>query len=516
MVPFNSSSNSENCSPQSSNCVTWQGPNLPCINLCKGDSVSDVVYKLAVELCEIKDATDLTDLDLNCILDLCQNTQDPPLTTAAVLQVIIDGLCCSVNGLTSVTEGLTNKTDNLYEEPTLVLPECLQYVDPSTGLPVTTLVLSEYAVKTATALCDLRNTVVNQGAQITNLDNRVTVLESDPGYTPPTVTPHCTYGTVVAGVPTQMDVVLSNLDERVCDVVTALGEITDITTAASSQCNLLGSQPALSQVGNMSTIAGWNNTISNMAQSMQNLWITVCDMRAVIYDLKECCDTADCSAFILAYTANANIARTEVTLIFNSGTVIPSGFSNCPLLSTVSITDGVGNTYTDTLDLVAASSLPGGVTYNVATAFLNSGLPYTVTVTGCLVKGSTSCSKSVVATIAVPTTTTTTTTSTTTTSTTTTTTTAAPCTCYNWEVSPTALNLADATGNTNSALDGYVFVDLADCTTSVVSTYGFNTSTPNQILGCSCDVPYAYYYKDNNIVPAAGGTIVLTGACILP
>ena len=37
------------CSPTSSNCVIWQGPDLACIKLCKGDTVSDVVAKLAAE-----------------------------------------------------------------------------------------------------------------------------------------------------------------------------------------------------------------------------------------------------------------------------------------------------------------------------------------------------------------------------------------------------------------------------------------------------------------------------------
>ena len=31
------------CNPVSSNCVVWQGPTLECIDLCKGDTVSDVV-----------------------------------------------------------------------------------------------------------------------------------------------------------------------------------------------------------------------------------------------------------------------------------------------------------------------------------------------------------------------------------------------------------------------------------------------------------------------------------------
>jgi hypothetical protein len=423
MIPYSSSSEKENCLPQSSNCVIWQGPHLSCINLCKGDSISDVVYKLATELCNIKDATDMTDVDFDCLLNSCASTNNPQVTVAGIIQLIIDNVCCSVSTLTGVTSELETRTDNLYEEPDLVLPLCLQYIDPATGLPVTTLKLSDYAILTAESFCDLRDIVVTQGNQILDLDVRVTALENDPGYVPPLVTPNCTYGTVVAGVPAEMDVVLENLDARVCDLVTALGNTTDITIAASSECSLLGSQPALSQIGTMATLPGWNVIVSNMAQSMQNLWITVCDMRAAMYDLKECCGAADCSAFFLVYTANANVARTEVTLIFNSGTVIPSGFANCPTLSTVSITDGIGNTYTDTLDLVALSTDPLGVTYTVSAAFLDPAMPYTVTVTGCIIKSGTTCSKVVTNVIAVPTTTTTTTTSTTSTTSTTTTTT---------------------------------------------------------------------------------------------
>lgn len=512
MIPYRSSSEKENCAPQSSNCVIWQGPDLSCINLCKGDSISDVVYKLAVELCKIKDATDLSDLDLSCVLDLCDGTPDPELTTAAVLQVIIDGLCCSVTGLTNVTNGLTGKTSNLYEEPELVLPDCLQYIDPATGLPVTTLVLSEYAVLTAQALCDLRNTVFTQGNQILDLQVRVTALENDPGYVPPLVTPNCSYGTVVAGVPTEMNIILDNLDAKVCDLSGVLGSLTDISVAASSQCNLLGAQSALSQAGTMGTIAGWNTVVSNMAQSMQNLWITVCDMRQAVYDVRQCCGSADCSLFFLGYTANADSTRENVTLIFNALTTIPAGFVNCPLLSSVTITDGNGNIYADTLDLVALSTNPAGVSYNVAGASLNPALPYTVTVSGCIEKSGSACTKLVTNVIAPPTTTTTTTTSTTTT---TTTTTIAPCTCYTWSVSPSETDLLDATGNTISSRNGRIYVDYQNCDTTPFITISYTTAAVNQTLGCSCNIPYAYYFKDNVALPCTAGTLSLDGLCAL-
>jgi hypothetical protein len=520
MKPYRSSSDKENCSPISSNCVIWQGPDLSCINLCKGDSVSDVVYKLATELCKIKDATDLTDLDLNCVLDLCDGTPEPALTTAAVLQVIIDGLCCSIDGLTTTTNGLTSRTSNLYQEPEVVLPDCLQYIDPATGLPVTTLVLSEYALTTAQALCDLRNTVFIQSTEISDLQTRVTTLENNPGYVPPLVAPSCTYGTVTQGISTNMDVLLSNLDNRVCSFISLVGSNTDVVGATTSQCTALAAQTALSQVGTMSSIPGWQNNVATFAQSMQNLWLTVCDMRAVIYDLKNCCSTADCSAFILGYNTIVSNDRSQVVLIFSPATVIPAGFTNCPGQSTVTISDGDGHTYTATLDLLAYASDPSGVSFTVTGSYLNPALPYTITVNGCIIKGTTTCSKVVTYVAALPTTTTTTsttTTSSTTTSTTlttsTTTTTTIACTCYGWTVTPDSADLLDATGNTPSTFDNRIFVDWTSCAGALQPTAVYTTGAPNQPLGCSCNIPDAHYYKNNVKTPCTAGTLSLDGAC---
>ena len=56
----------------SSNCVIWQGPDISCIDLCNGDTISEVVFKLATEVCSlitngVSANPSLTGLDLTCL-----------------------------------------------------------------------------------------------------------------------------------------------------------------------------------------------------------------------------------------------------------------------------------------------------------------------------------------------------------------------------------------------------------------------------------------------------------------
>ncbi len=74
------------CSPTSSNCVIWNGPDIPCLSLCKGDTVTDVVYKLATEFCTILDTLNVDNYDLSCLtLNGCA-----PKTFEELIQALIE------------------------------------------------------------------------------------------------------------------------------------------------------------------------------------------------------------------------------------------------------------------------------------------------------------------------------------------------------------------------------------------------------------------------------------------
>ncbi len=400
MLPLKSNTAEQGCSPVSSNCVIWQGPNLSCINLCNGDTVSDVVYKIATNLCAIQNALDLKDVDLSCLVTFCTSSNPAPTTKTlpAVLDFIVKKICC-LEDLIPPSGG----SGTTYTEPNLTLPTCLQYNDPSTGQPVTQLILNQYVLRLANQFCALKVTVDTHTTQITSLTTRVTALEARPIPIPlPTVTPNCI---LTPGVATPMATVLDELEAQYCLLRGVLGTNTQITAATAAQCAGLSSAAALSQPGVMSGISGWNSSVTNMAQAFQNLWITVCDMRAVIGDLKNCCSQVDCTQFILNYTASANSDRTQITLDFNPGTIIPAGFANAVAGSSVVISDGT-NSKTFTLNLVSLAAsgefiatVAGGSVVGVA---LNTSQPYTVTVNGNITKDGQSCSKTVNKTISVP------------------------------------------------------------------------------------------------------------------
>jgi hypothetical protein len=313
------------------------------------------------------------------------------------LDFIIDKVCC----LNTKVDNLPTGGGSTYTEPNIALPTCLQYNDPATGQPVTQLVHNQFSLRLGNQFCTLSATVASHTTTLATYNTRITTLENRPAYVPPTVTPNCL---LTPGTPVAMHTLLDELEAQYCTLRTTLGSNQVLTAAIAQQCQNLGAAAALSSTGTVSSLTGWNATTSNVGQSLQNLWVVLCDMRQAIYDVKQCCGQVDCSAFLLGFTAAANEARTQVTVFFNGGgTVIPSGFTNCTALgSKITIKDASGNTYTDNVNLVTAVSDTDGITYTVSGASLNPSQAYTITVEGCLTKNGNTCSKTANFTVSVP------------------------------------------------------------------------------------------------------------------
>ena len=186
MKPLNY--DSEGCDPMSSNCVIWQGPDIECINLCKGDTVSNVVFKLATELCSILDKLNVSTYDLSCLNLLeCE-----PETWEALIQLLIDRICALESGITPDTPTSASGC------PDCVVNICSEfyYTSPQ-GDTITTMQLQDYVTAIGNRVCDIVTEISTINSTLTQIDGRVTQNEIDIANLQgqevnlPTVTPQC-------------------------------------------------------------------------------------------------------------------------------------------------------------------------------------------------------------------------------------------------------------------------------------------------------------------------------------
>jgi hypothetical protein len=261
------------CNPISSNCVIWQGPDIPCIKLCAGDTISDVVFKLATELCTVLDTLNVSNYDLSCFnLTACG-----PNDFQALIQFLIEQICALQNPTVSTNTNTTRSEDLL-----VTVAPCFVVNG------VTVMTVAEYAQAIGTKVCSLVSEIALIQASIANLDVRVTNLEAAPAptFTLPSISVDCTLsGTIVSPGSYVIDQVLNALVNDntygYCALKSATGEPADITTAVLSQCI---ADADLSLVyGTAFSVAysgSWviSSNLDTAADAINNLWVAICDV----------------------------------------------------------------------------------------------------------------------------------------------------------------------------------------------------------------------------------------------
>jgi hypothetical protein len=269
------------CSPISSNCVIWQGPNIPCIKLCTGDTITDVIYALAMQLCDIVDAVNISTLDLDCL----EITTGTPTNINQLLQILIDKIC-ETNSIPAPSAFPTRGNSSCPTDCIVPVAACLQ-----TGTQ-TTMKLLDYVQLIGNTICSILDDITTINNSITNITNRVIALESippTPPYVLPSVTPDCTLadGSVVAGVAYPLNIILTALindnDHGYCALLGTTGQPSDITIAYNlGNSTVSGTDGALSDCAltlDQLFSTTWITTPTNLSESFIDLWLTVQDIR---------------------------------------------------------------------------------------------------------------------------------------------------------------------------------------------------------------------------------------------
>jgi hypothetical protein len=340
--------NKETCSPVSSNCVIWQGPDITCIKLCKGDTISDVVAKLAIELCTIMDTLNITNYDLDCFnIAGCG-----PTTFEQLIQFLITKIC----ELEDIALNTGNKPI-----PGSGCPECVVTVAPCFATPTSSsMELLDYVNMIGSRVCQLVQEIITINAILLEQQTRIEVLEAQfPIVIPPTlVTPIC----VLPSTPTPIQNVLTALEQEFCNLQNATGIPAEIFTAIARQCSNLDS---LNGLGPIPAFPEWSNS-ANAAAAINNIWLTICDLRAAVTNIQvNCCDSA-CAGVEIQFTST--IIGTNLVLYYTGS--VPVGWVECsPGNQVLTIIDCYGGTQTIPVSILGTLNVPGG--YSIAL----SGLP---------------------------------------------------------------------------------------------------------------------------------------------
>lgn len=394
MIPTQSSSDTNGCNNISSNCVIWQGPDIACIDLCTGDTVSEVVAKLAEKLCDIisgvQSEPDLSGFDLKCALP----TGTAPSTLKDNLQAIVDYIC----DLPSGGSGTTTL-------PNINLCTNLQYNDPATGAVVTSLPLDQYALLVGNKVCDILDSITTINNSLTALGDRITILEncvlpcSSGSVNEAQIISQCV---VPGGQLTNVSVVLLALETRFCALETATGTPTLINNAIGQQ-SLTSSYTLLSNPStNYGSQTGWHTSATTLAQSVQNQWIVLDDLYHAIQTIQLNCCPGACDSITVGMAATGIVdagtgVMTQVNLNFSSSS-IPSAFNDCGGFQTITITDTVGGSISTTQQVTALQSNTSGV--NVTVSSLNTYGDLSVAMNWCFNDGTNNCEGTINQTVA--------------------------------------------------------------------------------------------------------------------
>ena len=301
------------CEDVSSTCVIWDGPALSfaCMNIeiCKGDSINIALYELFKMMCQLLEKTDISLIDSTCLFDL----PSEPDTFEELLNLIIQKLCDQDITVLSL-EDVENRTYSAN------LPYCLQNVNDV--LTVTKLPIDQYFNKVAFSMCEPIAQLDDNLIEIADIQVQIALLDDEitAACAPIAgleVTPVCS----APAIPTLINKALEALESAFCSYRNFTGTPDELSKAIALDCPNLNTLSALSNTNTMSDIYGWVNTPTNVAQSMNNLWLTICDIRSAIRNtLIGCCEFSPCLSFVVFYELQFDLINNQwMDIIFNDG-----------------------------------------------------------------------------------------------------------------------------------------------------------------------------------------------------
>lgn len=152
---------SSGCAVTTSNCVVWQGPDLCCIDLCHGDSISEVINELAKKICKIFEMLNVQSYDLSELAGSCG-----PVNFIEIVQLLIDEVSSLKNNPAISSTGVAGCPDC-----ELAVATCFQSQYGAV------LSMTEYVIAIGKKLCDQQVLIQTQNNAIAQLTQQISNMQ---------------------------------------------------------------------------------------------------------------------------------------------------------------------------------------------------------------------------------------------------------------------------------------------------------------------------------------------------
>lgn len=342
----------------SSQCIEWNGPSIPCLDICHDDVLTDVVHAIGTKVCELVDNIDMSELDLECLIGLPNVQQNYSLKM--ILQLLLDNDCKLQDLIDAAGSGGSNFN---VSNPTLNLNyQCIEKFDAfDNPIPQN---LNETLQSLIDQVCDNVDNIEDHETRITFIENNFCPTCPDPDpYQEPII------NIPTSDTPEILSQAVIHLGEAYGEHVELVGSNGNILTAMSRQCANLNPIYGL--------VPGWISNPLTLADTINNLWIVACDSRSKVQTIQETCCSNTCDSILLGFSVTVNIEDSnDYHIVFNNvtGTFIPPSFTDNG--STITFTDVDNNVVTDAIVLSNSVS----EYYDLST--LNLTAPITIEIDG--------------------------------------------------------------------------------------------------------------------------------------
>jgi len=306
--------------------VKWNGPDIPCIGLCNGDTVNEVVYKLANLICSlVDDIKDLATLNYSCVIDLCNNADcsklsDPDKVSLKLIFQTLLNNDCSLNELIIDLDNKIKAIKNNGLKFNLNL-ECIEAELIAICKSTINYSLNDLLQAILNVLCETEQELIQLQSSISTLNNNVETLTEtveSSVYEEPILIDDCSVDPINGGEPTIHSEFTQLLANKVCDIM-----------------SMIGTQSEFEDLVAASGVTG----ITTYYQNEINQWNIINNLKERIELLEEGCCGSSCENINIAFNAITSGDNVAVTI---TSLYIPYGYSNCNTV--IQILD---NTYTE-------------------------------------------------------------------------------------------------------------------------------------------------------------------------